>query len=535
MGKPPRSRHSRTRKDPVTIDLEASEVERIRDDASPAEQAAAAQAEGDPGVADQTADIAPEPSSLDERADAGVAPGDEAASTSGDDATSTDAPDAPGAATESAPQEPVQEPWRQAAPDESPSYPTTPPPAAAAGSTRSRGRTGAFVAGAAGGLVVVALAAVLQWAGLLPSPAPGADPAAAELRAEVEELRQALAAQPAGAAPEELARLQEALDAAEAEIAALAGRLDEQPAGVADLEPRLAALEASIAGAGEDAPAEGLVAGIEERVAGIEAAIAALSDQAAPDAAPQEAVAALENRLAELEAAIASVGQEAAPDSELEAVDARLAALEEALAGQGETAGRIAALEAALQSLSEQAESLAASQQEQSEGPQAALVIAASALRAAIERGDAFTVELDTFAALAPQTEGLDELRPAAGTGVATRAELLSELPAAADRMVAAGRPQAESGGFIDSLWQSAQDLVSVRPIGAVEGDSVEATVARIEVAIEAGDLDTALAEYRSLPEAAREAGRDYMQRVETRRLADVVTERALAAALRPA
>ena len=51
---------------------------------------------------------------------------------------------------------------------------------------------------------------------------------------------------------------------------------------------------------------------------------------------------------------------------------------------------------------------------------------------------------------------------------------------------------------------RSAESLVKVRPIGAVEGAGVPETVARMEVAVKPGDYAKALAEYDTLPEPPR-------------------------------
>jgi hypothetical protein len=108
---------------------------------------------------------------------------------------------------------------------------------------------------------------------------------------------------------------------------------------------------------------------------------------------------------------------------------------------------------------------------EQAEQPKAALAIAASALKAAIDRGEPFTTEIDTFAAVAPPSPEIDQLRQMAAAGVASRAAIEAALPAAASAMVSAGKAQDPNAGFLDKLMSSAQSLVDVRPVGMVEGE----------------------------------------------------------------
>ena len=106
-------------------------------------------------------------------------------------------------------------------------------------------------------------------------------------------------------------------------------------------------------------------------------------------------------------------------------------------------------------------------------------------------------------------------------------------MNAAADAMVQAGRTVDPNAGFLDRLWQSAQSLIKVRPVGEIEGTGVPATVARIEAAVAAGDYAKALAEYETLPADAKAAGAAFMGKVRTRLAADQAVDKALAAALR--
>src|SRR5690606_39416821 len=78
------------------------------------------------------------------------------------------------------------------------------------------------------------------------------------------------------------------------------------------------------------------------------------------------------------------------------------------------------------------------------------------------------------------------------------------------------------------------QDLHSfpTRRSSVLEGDGVPETAARIDAAVEAGDLERALAEYDSLPEASKTAGAAFMDKVRARHTADRLGAEALAAAL---
>ncbi|TIT01934.1 MAG: phage tail protein, partial [Mesorhizobium sp.] len=91
--------------------------------------------------------------------------------------------------------------------------------------------------------------------------------------------------------------------------------------------------------------------------------------------------------------------------------------------------GRLAALEQSVSQLSGKVEAQAAQ-------PKIALAIAASALKAALDRGAPFAAELETFAAISPDAPELATLRSYAEKGVPTRAEIAAEMPAAANAMV---------------------------------------------------------------------------------------------------
>ncbi|RVC85271.1 phage tail protein, partial [Mesorhizobium sp. M2A.F.Ca.ET.017.03.2.1] len=151
--------------------------------------------------------------------------------------------------------------------------------------------------------------------------------------------------------------------------------------------------------------------------------------------------------------------------------------------------GRLAALEQSVSQLSGKVEA-------QASQPKIALAIAASALKAALDRGAPFATELDTFAAIAPDAPELAALRSYADKGVPTRATIASEAETAANAMVEAAKPVDQDAGFFQSLVSSAESLVKVRPVGSVEGKGAPETVARMEVAVNQGDYAKALSEY---------------------------------------
>jgi len=563
MVRPPNIRHSKGRRDPVTIDLDPADVKReaaaetagaeakparataAKAKAAPAEPAAtpassavqaeaqAARASSDPlpagepaaaqaALAGEPGSSAPDPAATAAARSAAetknpadpapsapprspVEPGPAAPRPKGD-AAAEQKPlfgrDASGTATAPAPG--TSGPFRAA-----PSAPRTGEAQGSAGGAADgpaprRGGLSLVAAGIVGGIVVLAGAGALQYAGILPVPGSSADPGEpaglAELRSELAALRDQVAAGGAGAVADP----------------AQAARLDEVAGTVERLQTDLAELRSAISqGSGGDAA--GLQA-LDQRMTELEASLASLGQAGGQaggetvDLAPlTERIGAVESRLADVsETARAAADASAALPERIAALDERLAAID----------GRVAELTSQLE--------------EQASNPRIALAIAAAGLKAAIDRGDPFMTELETYASIAPDAPEIADLRGLAASGVPTRAAISQAVNDAAGRMIAAAAPAAEDAGFFGRLLDSMQSVVKVRPIGDVEGDDVGAIVARLEAAIRAGDYDRAVAEFESLPDPAKQAGAGFIADVRARQTADALVERALSGALRP-
>ncbi|MEH7901850.1 hypothetical protein V7794_11120 [Rhizobium laguerreae] len=146
-----------------------------------------------------------------------------------------------------------------------------------------------------------------------------------------------------------------------------------------------------------------------------------------------------------------------------------------------------------------------------------ARAIAAAALKAAIDRGGPFLAELDTFAGVAPDDPAVADLRAFAQTGVPSRTELVGEVPDVATAIVEAVNQPDSNQSWSDRLMSSAKSLVSVRPVGNIEGESVEAIAARMEEKVKNGDLPGASAEWNSLPALGKQASAAFKQSLEAR------------------
>ncbi|MGO4838829.1 COG4223 family protein, partial [Rhizobiaceae sp. 2RAB30] len=199
---------------------------------------------------------------------------------------------------------------------------------------------------------------------------------------------------------------------------------------------------------------------------------------------------------------------------ELDGLNQKVASLQSAIDAASKTGtdmdGRLATVEQSIAGLSQKVEA-------QADQPRIALAIAASGLKGAVERGGAFSSELETFAAVAPNAPELPELRTLAEKGVPSRVDLVAAAPTAVAAMIDASRVIDVNAGFLDRLMTSAESLVKVRPVGVVEGEGVPEKSARMEAALKDGDLAKALAEYVTIPESAKAAGAPFADNMRNR------------------
>lgn len=146
-----------------------------------------------------------------------------------------------------------------------------------------------------------------------------------------------------------------------------------------------------------------------------------------------------------------------------------------------------------------------------------AQAIAAAALKAAIDRGGPFLTELDTFAGVAPDDPAVADLKTFAETGIPSRSELVRQAPDVATAIVEAVNQPDPNESWSDRLMSSAKSLVTVRPVGNIEGESVEAIAARMEDKVKNGDLPGASAEWNNLPALGKQASSAFKQSLEAR------------------
>jgi uroporphyrinogen-III synthase len=224
---------------------------------------------------------------------------------------------------------------------------------------------------------------------------------------------------------------------------------------------------------------------------------------------PDPAIAELRGKLEALESRpAASEADTSALKSEIVALRAGLQSLDQAVAGQKASIDKAAA--AANASTTGEQKALAAARG-------SAVIGIAARISAGVTAGQPFATDLGLLAPLAQGDARLGELiatlQPLAARGVASRASLAASFPAMARAALADDLAD-------DSLWQRLlgrlKSLVSLRRVGPdVQGDSVEARLARAEAAIGAGDLAKAVELVKSLPPQTSRATADWLARAE--------------------
>jgi len=261
------------------------------------------------------------------------------------------------------------------------------------------------------------------------------------------------------------------------------------------------------------------LADIESRFESLPAPVAA--ENLRPDLAALETrIATLEGRLGTVETAVRTPPpQMPAADPRVPQLMARLDALEGAL-----PADLAARLNAAPSRVEMNALVTRLTMLENSNSGEmlrrAASALALSEVSQAAAGPEPFSLQLNALAAAAPNDPALGVLRRYAAEGVPTRGQLAAEFDDVARAALTADHT-IPGEGFITRIWNGLLGLVTIRRIGEVEGDGVNARIARAENALRGDDLRSAVEELRPLEGAAAESVAPWLARAETRLAVD--------------
>jgi hypothetical protein len=255
-----------------------------------------------------------------------------------------------------------------------------------------------------------------------------------------------------------------------------------------------------------------------------------------PDAAGVEAkrLDELASRIAKLESAV-EAGQGARDTrlvNRISMLEGNLKALSESIgiaqrrsdeaeAAAREASQRAGALAGAMDTLAQRVgkleQQLAKRSAEQTIDRPARLLIAATALSGALERGEPFAAQLAAVRALGADAPRLAALEPFATSGVPGAAALARELSALTPALLAAAGTPAQEGNFLQKLQASAERIVRVQRLDERPGNDAAAIVARIDADAGRGDLPSALAELAKLPADVRAPAELWIKKAQAR------------------
>jgi hypothetical protein len=281
----------------------------------------------------------------------------------------------------------------------------------------------------------------------------------------------------------------------------------------------------------------GSVEALDKRIAAVEATVAPLADTDLAALARQMTAleaAGSENRtrIEKLEAAPAPVAVGpgeggdggAAVAASLQAIEARLGKLEadgsefaSTVTAVATLRDQVASLEASVKDIGTRLDILAARPDPAAESERAALVVAIGMLQQAAARGGPFATDLAMLKALGTDQAELAELEPLASKDTPSVNTLQKQFPAVAEAILHATSDLDPDAGFFDRLGALGSSLISVRPTTAIEGQTPEAIVSRMQATVDAGDLAAALAEREALPGPGRTASAAWAAAAEDR------------------
>jgi len=292
------------------------------------------------------------------------------------------------------------------------------------------------------------------------------------------------------------------------------------------LDGEIEALRQAVGTAPDLEPLAARVAALEDVTADLgeirEAIGALIAADDANRAARAEIITDLDALQREFVAGAAAAGDpEAAAQlaEDINALSARIALLENAGPPEQlfELQRQIDGIEAAVAALTDETAALTAEAAERDRAAGAARLLAFNNVQAAAIRGDVFVQELAILVELGVGGDAALALEDAAATGVPSRAELADAFDDVASAILTATREVDPDAGFWDRLWDNARGIVTVTPTVPVEGDTPAAIVSRMRAAIDAGDVETALAERLALPEVALAASAEWASDAEAR------------------
>ncbi len=500
------ARHASRKTKPVTIDLKAEEVAETK-------ATAARKSEAAPKGASRDARTSSTPK-VPPRENRAVPGTQKSTSSSSSDfrhsgSTSTDKSSTP-----------VFESKKEKAPPSPPSRPS-PPPSSPKG-RRQNDRIGYFAAAIIGGCVAIGGAGLLQYVGLLGSPADvGVAAIQQELNGQIEQLKsriddtalnariaeqvkQRVNQSQANAIPAEIDEIITQLNETTLRVEKLQTSQQETAESMANIQ---AAIKAGGAGSGAAVAALGLEVDnlasqsekIRDNVKQLQSSLAQLAN---PDQAlNQNAISELITRLSALEGQVVKLSPLSSALNELQS---GLASTSQSLKQQSEVIIQLKAK----QDLPNQAEKLAARS------------VAAAALKDGIDRGLPFADSLNILKKLSAEDASLARLDKYAAIGIPTSSQLSASFQSASEAIISATDPKPDND-LTSRLLAGVKSFVKVKARKPVEGTTPFAIVSQMSEALKNDDLAAASSLWKSLPEAGQTASSEWQDQLQSRIIAD--------------
>jgi len=296
-------------------------------------------------------------------------------------------------------------------------------------------------------------------------------------------------------------------------LAARIAKLEAAPPPDTSENERIARLEESLKTMAETAKQDGSVAdaaAVSQQIQEAEERLESKLNEALEDVDPvnAEQIESMRTELADLRSRVATLREAATDDTAAAAPE--IMALNE----------RIMALESTVPNL------VGAIDKEMAGTRSAALTLAFSNLRAAVNAGKPYVAELKTITALAPGAGDLGKLPDYADKGIPTLPELTRQFREKKDAALTLASPS-EDESFLGELMTSAQSLVKVRRVDdSPEGNSVTAILTRADTDLENEQLADAVAEVDALQGDAREPFAAWLEAARARIAAEETLQR---------
>lgn len=195
----------------------------------------------------------------------------------------------------------------------------------------------------------------------------------------------------------------------------------------------------------------------------------------------------------------------------LEALKANVAKPAEIASAVAPVAERTAALEKSIQQV------VQSEGARQKTAEQVVLALQLQNLKRLLDSGQKYSTQLADIERLAGGTLDLTALKDLQNTGAPTLADLKNEFRPAANAAMDA-ESGAQNTGVVDRLWAEAKSVVRVRRIDLKPDDkSTEATLGRMQVALNDGRLSDVLEMSKDLSPTAQDAARPFLDRLTAR------------------